>query len=125
MILRRLTRGDDLARESLAALIQDERPAFEQLTSLLACAFDVPAGFASARETLLTLLDAVGSGRIDQTVVNEIVRGAKAGARTGRRSALGHQIERVLATERRRETPRGRAAAAVHTTFFSTPQEVY
>lgn len=124
-IMRRLARRDELARSSLAALLDDaEQTSFAELTALLAHAFDTPPGFASARAALWALLDALGAGRIDEEVVNRIVRGMKAGARPGRRSGLGQQLERVLAVERRGEGARGRAADAVHATFFSTPQEV-
>jgi len=124
-IMRRLVRGDALARASLAALLgEQEQASFAALTALLARALDVPFGFSSGRAALWALLDALGAGRIDQEVVNRVVRGMKAGARPGRRSELGQQLERVLTVARRDDGPRGRAARAVSATFFSTPQEV-
>jgi hypothetical protein len=124
-VVHRLTRGGELARASLAALLDDaEQASFCELTTLLARAFDVPSGFASARATLLVLLDAHGAGWIDQEVVNKIIRAMKAGARPGRLSALGKQLERVLTVECRDDGARGRTARDVYATFFSTPQEV-
>jgi len=124
-VIRRLTRGDELARASLAALLDDaEQESFAELAALLARAFDVPLGFASARAALLALLDALGDGQIDQEIVNRVIRAIKAGANRGRRSALGRQLERVLTVERRGDNARSRAARALHATFFSTPQEV-
>jgi hypothetical protein len=124
-IIRRLVRNDELARASLAALLDDaEQASFAELAALLASAFDVPTGFASARSAFLALLDAVAAGRIDQGVVNRVIRAMKAGARPGRLSALGQQLQRILTVERRRQDAPGRAAREVHDTFFSTPQEV-
>jgi hypothetical protein len=121
----RLTRGDEPARASLAELLSEtEQTTFAELTALLARALDTPPGFASARIALCTLLDALAAGRIDEEVVNEIIRGMKAGARPGRRSALGQQLHRILAVERRGDGARSYAAETVHATFFSTPQEV-
>jgi hypothetical protein len=122
-VLHRLTRGDEMGRASLAALLDDaEQASFVELTTLLARAFDVPSGFASARAALLVLLDAHGTGWIDQDIMNKIIRAMKAGTRPGRLPALGKQIERVLAVERRDDGARGRAARDVYSTFFSTPQ---
>jgi hypothetical protein len=119
-VLHRLTRRDNLARMSLTAFLSDsEQTSFLALTGLLAQALDVPAGAEHGRAAIVTLLDALGAGSIDQDVVNQIVRGMKAGARPGRRAALGQQLERVLSVERRRDSARGRAAAAVHATFFT------
>jgi hypothetical protein len=118
-LLRRITRRDDLARMSLAALLADsEQETFRMLTSLLARALDAPAGSEHGRAAIVTLLDALGAGWIDQDVVSEFLRGMKAGARQGRRAALGKQLERVLSVERRRDSDRGRAAGAVYATFF-------
>ncbi len=124
-IVHRLTRGDELARASLSALLGDaELASFSELTALLARAFDVPLGSASARAALLVLLDALGADRINQEVVNTVIRAMKAGARPGRLSKLGQQLERVLSVERRYDNARGRAAYAVYATFFPIPKEV-
>lgn len=118
-LLRRMTRRDELARGSLSALLADsERASFQMLTSVLAQALDTPAGTEHARATIIILLDALGAGWIDEDVVKEFVRGMKTGARPGRRAALGQQLERVLSVERRHDSDRGRAAAAVHIAFF-------
>ena len=119
-LLRRITRRDDLARTSLAALLADsERASFQMLTSLLAHALDTPAGAEHGRAAIIILLDALGVGWIDQDVVNEFIRGMKAEARPGRRSALGQQLERVLSMERRRDSDSGRAATTVYAAFFA------
>jgi hypothetical protein len=118
-LVRRITRRDDLARASLVALLTDtERSSFQMLTSLLAHSLDIPAGTEHGRAAIITLLEALGEGWIDQDVVNEFVRGMKAEAQPGRRAALGQQLERVLSVERRRDSDRGRAAAAVYAAFF-------
>jgi hypothetical protein len=122
-VMHRLTRGDELARRALAALLSDaEQASFVELTVLLARAFDVPSGFASARAALLVLLNAYSVGWIDQEVVNTFIRAMKSGARPGRLPALGNQLDRVLTVERRDDGARGRAARDVYATFFSTPQ---
>jgi hypothetical protein len=118
-LLRRITRHDDLARASLAALLADtERASFQMLTRLLARALDAPAGTEHGRAAIITLLDALGGGWVDLDLVSEFVRGMKTGAESGRRAALGQQLERVLSVERRRDSDRGRAAAAVYAVFF-------
>jgi hypothetical protein len=118
-LLRRITRRDDLARASLAALLADtERASFQMLTSLLARSLDTPAGTEYGRAAIIALLEARAAGWVDLDLVSEFVRGMKAGAQPGRRAALGQQIERVLSVERRRDSDRGRAAAAVYAVFF-------
>ncbi len=118
-LLRRITRRDEFARTSLAELLAESGQAsFQMLTTLLARALDAPGGFEHGRAAIVALLDALSAGWIDQEVVNELVRGMKAGARPGRRAALGSQLERVLSVERRHDSDRGRAAAALHATFF-------
>lgn len=124
-IVLRLTRADELSRASLAGLLGDaEQASFAALTALLAHALDSAVGFDSARVAVCALLDALGAGRVEEEIVNELVRGMKAGARPGRRSALGQQLDRILAVERRGDGARSRAAETVRRTFFPTPQEV-
>lgn len=124
LVMRRLTRRDEVARESLAALLDDgERESLTTLTALLARAFDAPIGYDSAHAAIRVLLNALAANRIDRDVVNRLIRETKAAAPPGRLSALGTQLERVLNAEARGDGPPSRAARAVHATFYSSHEE--
>ncbi len=125
VMMRRLTRGDTVARQSFTALVgETEQQSFSTLTGVLAHALDSPTGFEPAHEALALLLDAVGAGRSDLEVARRLIRGMKAGAAEGRRAALGQQLDRVLSLERREDGRRGEVAGRLYKTFFLTSQEV-
>lgn len=118
-----LAGGDRAARESFAALLDEEQGSLAKLAGLFARAFDAPMGHASARQALAVLLDALAAHRVDRETVNGLIRAMKATARAGRRAALGAQIERALNAEQRDRGPhgdglRGEAARTLHATFY-------
>jgi hypothetical protein len=121
LIMRQLTAGHDLARESLKALLSDhEATTLRSLASLLAWAFDSAAGFQSARAAIKELLEAMAEGYIEPDETNQIIRAVmRAVADRERPEACAGGLRRSLLAERHRNNPLRDAADAVLDTFYT------
>lgn len=119
-ILRGLTGGGKMERDSLAALSEDaESNTRRGLAALLASAFDSRVGREDARTGLLILLRAISSGRIRQADVEQLIRDMKVAAEDkGRLPQLGAQIKQALREETLSGGPYRDIARSIDETFY-------
>lgn len=120
ILLKRISAGTYLARESLDGLFSDaEESTRSNLAALLAVALDAPTGHQFAREAILELLAAIAAGRINQEIAERVIREMKVAARNrGRLAQLGTQLERLLRAEARGEGPLSDVADSIHGVFY-------
>jgi len=119
-----LTGGGRMARESLEALSSEaEEETRKHLTRLLSHAFDNREGREAAQATLAIFCRAVAAGRINQEVVELLIREMKADAKErGRISELKGQLNQALKAIERKGGAAGEVARSIHDTFYKKDQ---
>jgi hypothetical protein len=124
LIFGQLTRGAQMARESFESLLSESETATrEDLTALLAQAFDSRQGRSEALATLGILTRAVGTGRINRAVLEQLIREMKAEAKKrDRLSELGGQLRQALKAIERNGGDAGEVARSIHETFYKKEQ---
>ena len=108
-----------MPRNSLMALLADEKDSFHALTTLIAKAFSAPRGVESARAALEALLRALADGRLERRAAFKIITQVRKAAREeGELDVLDAQLKRVLWANARRQLPVADAARFVLNEFF-------
>jgi hypothetical protein len=122
-LLRRLTASGGPARASLAALTGGhEDDNLHMLGTLLAQAFDDPAGRECALDALRVLLIAVDQGRLAEETLHRIVQAMKGAVDGEQRARVGQQLREALQLELREHGDTADAARALLATLFPTQQ---